>query len=585
MNTSFLSLCSSAPYRVGAMLVAGSLVLTGCQTTTSMQPSQTMATPAQAKAQVNAALKAQYRKATAYHSNIELDNRGKFTNIDPKNVRQYSAMNYCEDTHDAAYIKLLKQAEAAGLEIDDARYDDQRTRLEQTYVACDKNFWAWYENKNESYYSEYYEDDEKPEKQVVTPYYQDLFDRYDEDNEDNAELIGKDELNSAKLMNEHWYKPLSINVQGVYQPLAGKLTALPSAQYDTRNHHSSINQPFYMDAKSGNLYLWADNFAMLNSKLIDKKLGTQWQNKWLKLPLNDGSLPKGFGRTLIQSHLEVSEVVHASAAKDSFRAVSTANLAKMTPKIPAHQLSTMMQSDHIIAQTLSVEDYRKEGQMMSEALFQRLQTAYPELVAEALAADDAMDEDYSEAEYDEADDDTATAEVVMAEDASEDYDYDYDDYDSYDDDYSDYEEQSFAQLVEEKLDSKYLAYALIRMIDDSRTADIETAPASLKVQRLYGFDNQGKLIWTQVQMPVAAFTNQALDERSTMADILTTYSSIDRSQKDFPNLPADVQTPNAQNSVDIKDYLKALGEDNDQTVSSMSGRLLSMMMMSSAMRR
>ena len=140
-------------------------------------------------------------------------------------------------------------------------------------------------------------------------------------------------------------------------------------------------------------------------------------------------------------------------------------------------------------------------------------------------------------------------------------------------------------MVEEKLDSKYLAHALIRMIDDSRTADIETAPASLKVQRLYGFDNQGKLIWTQVQMPVAAFTNQALDERSTMADILTTYSSIDRSQKDFPNLPADVQTPNAQNSVDIKDYLKALGDDNDQTVSSMSGRLLSMMMMSSAMRR
>lgn len=584
MNTSFLSLWSRAPYRVGAMLVAGSLVLTGCQTTSSMQAGQTNLTAADAKARVNAAIKAQYRQATAYHSNIELNNRATFTNVDLKKIRAHSAIDYCETTHDAAYIKLLKQAEAAGLDIDDARYDDQRTRLEQTYVACDKNFRAWYQNKEQSYYSEYYEEEDMPEVQAVTPYYQALFDRYDDDNEDNAELLSKEDINRAKLMDEHWYKPLSINVQGVYQPLAGKLTVLPSAQYDTRNHHTSLNQPIYFDAKSGNLYLWADNFAMLNSKLLDKKLGTQWQNKWLKLSLNDGSLPKGFGRTLITAHLQASETVHADANKDRFSTMSAATLAKLTPKIPAHQLSAMMQSDHIIAQTLSVNDYRQEGQMMSEVLFQRLQTAYPELVAEALAETES--DDYSELSEVDSDAEASTVEAAIA-------DYEYDDSDDYDSDYSnyddaysdDYEEKTLAQTVKEKLDSKHFAYALIRMIDDSRTSEIKEASAALKVQRLYGFDKQGNLLWTHVQMPIAAFVNKDLDERSAVADIFTTYSRIDRSQKDFPNLPDNVQTPNAQNSVDIKAYIEQFGENSDETADDVSMRVLSMMMMASAMRR
>ena len=565
MNTSFLSLWSRAPYRVGAMLVAGSLVLTGCQTTSSMQAGQTNLAAAEAKDRVNTALNAQYRKATAYHSNIELNNRAKFANIDPKKVRAYSAIDYCETTHDADYIKLLKQAEAAGLEIDDTRYNDQRTRLEQTYVACDKNFQAWYQNKNQSYYSEYYEEEDMPEMQAVTPYYQALFDRYDDDNEDNAEMLNKEDINSAKLMNEYWYKPLSINVQGVYQPLAGKLTALPSAQYDTRNHHTSINQPIYIDAKSGNLYLWADNFAMLNAKFLDKKLGTQWQNKWLKLSLNDGSLPKGFGRTLIQSHLQASEAVRANADKDSFRTISGSELAKLTPKIPAHQLSGMMQSDLVIAQTLSIDAYYQESQMMSETLFQRLKTAYPELVAEALEEADSYD-------------DVELAEEAVAVDDSDDYDSEYDSYDD------DYEEKTFAQTVKEKLDSRHFAYALIRMIDDSRKYEIEKASTALKVQRLYGFDKQGSLLWTQMQMPTAAFVNKDLDERSTVADIFTTYSRIDRSQKDFPNLPDNVQTPNAQNSIDIKDYIEQFGETSDETADDVSMRLLSMMMMTSAMR-
>jgi len=334
--------------------------------------------------------------------------------------------------------------------------------------------------------------------------------------------------------------------------------------------------------------MWADNFAMINSKLLDKKLGTKWQNKWLKLSLNDGSLPKGFGRTLIQSHLQASEAVHANAEKDSFSTISAAALAKLTPKIPAHQLSGMMQSDHIIAQTLSINAYRQEGQMMSEALFQRLQAAYPELVAEALAETES--DDYSE--LSEVDSDAETLETSTVEAAAiADYEYDdSDDYDSdysnYDDDYSDdYEETTFSQTIKEKLDSKQLAYALIRMIDDSRTSEIKEASAALKVQRLYGFDKQGNLLWTQIQMPTAAFVNKDLDERSTVADIFTTYSRIDRSQKDFPNLPANVQTPNAQNSVDIKDYIEQFGENSDDTADDVSMRLLSMMMMTSAMRR
>ncbi|GAA0315688.1 hypothetical protein [Psychrobacter aestuarii] len=589
MNTSFFALWSSAPYRVGAMLVAGSLVITGCQTTRSMQPSQTTAIPAQAKDRVNAALKAQYRKSMSYHSNIEFNNRAKFTAIDPKTISTVSSVySYCEETHDAAYIKLLKQAEAAGLEIDDARYDTPRQSLEQTYVACERNYSAWQQNQYDDYAAD--------EKQAVSPYYQDLFDRM----EAREDMLSKEEIESAKATYEQWYKPLSVNVQGVYQPLAGKLTVLPSAQYDTRNHHTSISQPLYLDAKSGNLYLWADNVAILNSKFMDKKLGTQWQNKWLKLSLNDGSLPKGFGRTLIKSHLSVSERMNARADSASFKTLPTTALAALTPKIPAHQLSVMQHSDYVIAQTQSVDAYRQTGKEMSALLFNELKAAYPELVAEALAEADSYDYDDEGAvaeaiAFDDSESAMATLEATAdAEAEGSDSDdeayraYDADaERDAYNDDDSDYTEKTAATYIAEKLDGAYLAKALIRMLDGSRNVELPTADSSLKVQKLYGFDKQGNLLWMHMQSPAGAFVDKALDSTSTIADILTTYSRIDRSQKDFPNLPTGAQTPNAQNSVDIKAYLEALDEDKDnaQTLEGMRMRLFSMMMMASAMTR
>lgn len=475
-------------------LVTGALLLTGCQSTSLDQSNATTAkqTPVAAKTVLATALQKQRRQSFSYHSNLEVSNEQQFSDIDNKidakaPVASGYIDEYCEDTHDQAYAALITQEEAQNKDILVADYDAQRTVLKDTYLECTDAYEAWVESKYDS-------------EITVPASYQQLFDNYD----DRATA---QDIKKAKLLDTYVLKPLSINAQGVYQPMAGKATMLASAQYQARNHQSSINQPIYLDLKNGNIYLWADNFAMFNSELLDDKLGTKWRNKWLKLAIDDGSLPKGFGSELIKSHFAALDATFDAAPISQFDYVAPNTLASLSPKLPAHQLPAMLASNQVIRRVQSDESYEQFYQDYMRIIYERLSQRYPELVKES--------EPY------EASDTNA-----------------------------------------KKFTSKALAQQMLAMIKNDIDSGSETIAettaektesatlANAETQELYGFDKGGQLKWQHLRSELPSETTS----NNMVIDVLQQYSAVSAKNMAFPNLPSDVQVPNASNSIDVREY-------------------------------
>ncbi|GAF62733.1 hypothetical protein JCM18903_2832 [Psychrobacter sp. JCM 18903] len=469
-------------------------MLTGCQSTSLDQSNAMTAkqTPVAAKTALATALQKQRRQSFSYHSNLEISNEQQFSDtnieIDAKApVASGYIDEYCEDTHDQAYAALITQEEAQNKDILAADYDAQRTVLKDRYLECTDAYEAWVESKYDS-------------EITVPALYQQLFDNYD----DRATA---QDIKKAKLLDAYVLKPLSINAQGVYQPMAGKATMLASVQYQTRNHQSSMNQPIYLDLKNGNIYLWADNFAMFNSELLDDKLGTKWRNKWLKLAIDDGSLPKGFGSELIKSHFAALDATFDAAPISQFDYVAPNTLASLSPKLPAHQLPAMLASNQVIRRVQSAESYEQFYQDYMRIIYERLSQRYPELVKES--------EPY------EASDTNA-----------------------------------------KKFTSKALAQQMLAMIKNDIDSGSETIAettaektqsamlANAETQELYGFDKGGQLKWQHLRSELPSETTS----NNMVIDVLQQYSAVSAKNMAFPNLPSDVQVPNASNSIDVREY-------------------------------
>lgn len=486
-------------------LLTGALLLTGCQSSSlasnlsnnlsnnlSSTASQSNAmtakqTPAAAKTALAAALQKQRRQSFSYHSNIEISNERQLTDgyVEAKGAPA-TAGEYCQDSHDQAYVALIAQAETQNKEVWDADYDAQRTALKDTYLECSAAYQAWEDSK-----------DNEDDSAVVAPAYQQLFDRY----EDKPTPL---DIKKAALLDAYLLKPLSINAQGIYQPMAGKATMLADVQYHARNHHSSINQPIYIDFKNGDIYLWADNIAMLNSEFLDDKLGTKWRNKWLKIAMDDGTLPKGFGREVIKSHFAALDLTYAAAPISQFDYVAPSSLASLSPKLPTSQLAAMQASAQVIRRVQSAESYDNFYQDYMRTLYSRISQQYPELV-KANASDVAANTNA----------DTFTSRALVQ------------------------------QLL-----------AMIKNAVDSEDWSTEASTVSSEVQELYGFDKRGQLKWQHMR---TGFASKNASERSTsdkglVIDALQQYSAIQAADKAFPNLPSDRQVPNASNSIDVRQY-------------------------------
>ncbi|MBH0006089.1 hypothetical protein [Psychrobacter sp. SWN149] len=473
-----------------SVLLSGALLLTGCQSTNLGQSNMVAAkqSPSTAKKTLAAALQKQRRQSFSYHSNLEISNEiSNNQQITGKSSKPLVASDYvnehCEETHDQAYAALILQAEKQNKDILAADYDVKRDTIRQSYFECVDAYHAWDDHQ--------YDSDVK-----VAADYQALFDNY----EDKPKPI---DAKKAQLLDAYLLKPLSINAQGIYQPMAGKATMLASVQYQARNHHSSINQPIYVDFKNGDVYLWADNFALLNSELLDDKLGTTWRNKWLKIAIDDGTLPKGFGSELIKSHFAALDATYDAAPVGQFDYVAPTTLASLTPKLPAHQLSAMLPADQIIRRVQSFDSYQASYQSYMQIFYSRISKQYPELVKEA--------------------EPMAAFETI----------------------------QGSPDLTSKAMVKKVLAMIKEQMVDD---AAIDTnAIANKDVQELYGFDKRGQLKWQQMHRQLDN-TSKPNTDKSLTVDVLQQYSAINTTALAFPNLPSNVQSPNASNSIDLRQY-------------------------------
>ena len=562
------SLFSSA--LVSSTLVASTLLITACQSTNvsnnlgQSKNLQADNAPSVAKNALASALQQQRRQSFAYHSNIEISNEHQFTAIDStKLVASDDVDSYCEDNHDQAYAALLTKAEAQKKEVASIDYAPQREALKQSYLACSAAYEAWAEVH---YDSTAYSVEEAAEDVVdaaaevavpassdidsasaasvttISPYYQKLFNEYDSK---KSTL----DIKKSQLLDAYLLKPLSMNAQGVYQPLAGKFTMLGSAQYSARNHHSSINQPIYIDFKTGSLYLWADNFALLTSKLADDKLGTKWQNKWLKIALDDGTLPKDFGRAVIKSHIQAEDSIYVKADVSQFDFIAPNILTSLSPKLPEKQLAPMLNSAKIIRRVQSSASDEQAYKDYMSTFYKLITQQYPELITQNVS-------------------------------------------DTQDDLYPTDSKITSKSMVKQVL-VKMKDFADDKMLRTQETGLLEThsptlsAAANLPVQKLYGFSKGGQLQWqhsrhylsTDASDETSGESNGELSMETTkksslIVDALTQYMPIRAQDKAFPNLPSNSQIPTANNSIDLKEYSAELGEYYRQGNGTAMGKML-----------
>lgn len=495
--------------------LTGAILLTGCQSTSSSSNLSANAliakqTPAAAKTALASALQKQRRQSFGYHSNLEINNDLQSAQSETNALVVSDHIDtYCEDTHDQAYASLIAQVEAQNKDILGTDYDAKRTMLKDNYVKCNNAYEAWVDQSYDS-------------SITVPPSYQQLFDNYDNT---PKQLDSK----KAKLLDEYLLKPLSMDAQGIYQPMAGRATMLLSAQYHARNHQSSINQPIYIDFKNGDIYLWADNIAMFSSEILDDKLGTKWQNKWLKIAIDDGTLPKGFGREVIKSHFAALDQTFEAAPISQFDYVAPNALAALSPKLPKHQLPSMLASDQVIRRVQSAESYEQFYQDYMRLFYDRISKQYPELVKDS---------------------ESDKTEVTPA-----------------------------AKFTSKALVQKMLTMIKKEMNDESEGKDEIAevkAQANTEVQELYGFDKRGQLKWQHVrkELPSKATANGNMSGNGMVVDVLRQYSAINNTAATFPNLPNTVQVPNASNSIDARQYGNELMQYYQEGNGTFMGKML-----------
>jgi len=74
--------------------------------------------------------------------------------------------------------------------------------------------------------------------------------------------------------------------------------------------------------------------------------------------------------------------------------------------------------------------------------------------------------------------------------------------------------------------------------------------SNAETQELYGFDKRGQLKWQHLRSELPSETTS----NNMVIDVLQQYSAVSAKNMAFPNLPSDVQVPNASNSIDVREY-------------------------------
>lgn len=313
------------------LMMAGLLV--ACQ---SMPTQTTVSTgSATTKEHLAQAIQASLKSSFGYSTHVKLSNQH---NLSTTNSSSAYAIYDCDGRHDEAYVALARRAVSEGFDITSDRYIDDRQALKEQFLACIKRR-------------------ENPAADMLATEVADT---------DNTKLA---------LMDAYWLKPSQFGITGNYQPMQGVITALPSFDYQMGQVSLMANQPIYIDIRTGDIYLWADNFALANATWLDKSLGDKWHNKWLRLSLDDGSLPDGFHQAMIKAYL--------SAYRTGFDELEVGQFDEATADdVPQNELITQ---DHIAAASRIIRHHtdasvqRNNQRRVLELFYQKMLMDYPML--------------------------------------------------------------------------------------------------------------------------------------------------------------------------------------------------------------
>lgn len=475
----------------------------------------------------------------------------------------------CEDIHDKAYIALSKKATDAGLDISADDYIGEREALKTDFLACQAS-------RAESSDEQAFEDELA--RLLAELSGQSVHEFHDE------QLSAK----RQKLFEAYYLKTSKLGMVGNYQPLKGVISALPSFEYQFGQASMMVNQPIYMDIKSGDIYVWADNLALVNATWLDKKLGNAWHNKWLRVPLNDGSLPDDFVKTLLKTYATAQGKAFDELMDESFGYVTPDDVLALHDGLDEKAKTHIQTTATIIRQTTTNDDKRQMTKTVAKELYDNMTQAYPVLLEKPVALDkkqetltldslalmqsvfaklkvqasddiesDDIESDESELEIDgepKTDNDLETALEANAEAealASAESEAEV----------AEVAQTSDGDTVDVKAKAKTSDNetlddeALDGEMSESETDDHAEASQAKTQDVYYGFDARGRLLWVYQQK------QQALPESWLKEPVgLGLLTVLDGKVDDgiFARLPTSLATPTHANSVNVLQYSNTL---------------------------
>ncbi|WP_296405916.1 hypothetical protein [Psychrobacter sp.] len=578
MKNSSIAYPHNSYFKLATLAVILPLSLTACQVTQDNQhalSSKITQLPVQqqsklARETLLKAMQNQYRSDYTYTTNIIASNeqrRDALANATPQQLAMSdNPLDHCEHVHDEAYVNLMQQA---GLQLTDSKYDTQRQNIKQSFLKCkaalegsnfEENNKEWLEkavsqakidlmdseahnqdinkaaefeaeqaalaaDKSVGDYNEIYDDELSNTIPPLVDLNSDLMPDYDSSHT-------KLDARKAKLLDAYLLQPASIKASGVYSASRGKLSIIPTFTYQSRNITATNSHFIYADAIEGAVYIWADTFAYITSLYFDQNLGLAMKNKWIKIDLNDGSLPKSFLVDLVKSHQQAKDKMTINSSLNQYRFISYDQLMNESPRPDAKHQPFLKNASIFIERTQNEEQFNQDINLYLSTLYSHMTQKYPQLLEERGNGDfnsrsifTKIFKDIDKAILDNQNDKTDSSDKQLALHTSEN---------------------------ESKI-KPYIDYAVL------------TDNASFNKylwRNIFGLDNQQQIIWqlSQRQMDSLSNVSYSMDDtfKGLRLEALTQFSKATAAQPMFDTLPAEGSMPTKDNSIDLKTYIEEL---------------------------
>lgn len=596
--------------KLAALSLAVPLVLSACQVAPSSDQNAFMSKVSQlpseqqsqmAKDTLLQALQNQSRSDYTYQVNVLGSNeqrRERLANATPQQLAMSDVpINHCEHVHDEAYVELLQQVEKAGLEIYDAKYSEEREAIKHAYQKCvaaleqpysQVSYEQWLQQAVQQAKADLANAEagiepgraeadrvEASLAKAEDDIEEEDFESFNESIDDSQSfsspfgdisadaLPGYDDSHTnldarkAKLLNAYLLNPTSITGSGVYRASTGKVSILPTFAYQSRNLQMLNSHFIYIDAKQGAVYLWAETFAYMLSSSIDPNLGLEMKDKWIKIDLNDGSLPKSFLPDLLKAHLLAKDKMNANASAEQYRFTSPSQLQSQSSKPDEKHQPYLNEAALLIERNLTEQQYNEGMQLYLTTVYDQMTKKYPQLLQSENNSEQTDNRKYFSSEH-------IFTKIFDAIEKAKRENF-----------VTKPDSLSSVKTIESDSDEKAnekkpaIEYAI---------KDESLAENKWLWRNVYDLDNRQRILWQLAQRQVDNSTSLPYGSNDLLSGVrleaLTQYDNVSSSAPMFATLPAGASMPSNSNSVSLQSYFENLKSRYDKGEGSEQGKIL-----------